>query len=156
MKKIHIFILVIIFLMLISVLCKCGKTKNLYNSYVGKDTIEVYGDGTYQTAHQVKDGNDVSILYNCKYNSCLADDILNIKETENFLYIYGILINHKVYTIINLTDNSTKYFADIEDGEVLGLSAPEMINSDDFILLSGYDNFTKDEQQIFENLSTDQ
>ncbi|MCC8014497.1 MAG: hypothetical protein LIO87_04805 [Eubacterium sp.] len=131
------------------------KTENLYDGYVGKDTIEVYGDGTYQTAHQVKDGNDVSILYNCKYNSCLADEILNIKETENFLYVYGVLINHKVYTVINLTDNSAKYFAVIEEGEVLGLSAPEMINSDDFILLSNYDDFTKDEQLIFEGLIND-
>ena len=88
------------FLLLIVLLCSCGVDSNIW-----KDTHKVLGDGTYQIFNHTRDGVKIKGISNSKYHECIVDEIVAMKETEEYLYVYGKFTEHDVYTVIDIINN---------------------------------------------------
>lgn len=153
-KKILYFIGVLLMsISLITKLCSCS----VNDSNVWKDTHKVLGDGTYQIFNHTSDGVKIKGISNSKYHQCIVDEIVAMKEFEENLYVYGKFTEHDIYTIINLDNNKTKYYAVIEQDDVLGMTnINDLINSGTFVLLESYDGFDKTEKNIFDDLKAKQ
>ena len=143
MKK--IFIISLIFIVIMG---GCGNNIDMW-----KDTHKVYGDGTYQIFNQKKDDVDIKGISNSKYHQCIIDEIVSMKDIDGVLYVNGKFTEHTVYTIINTLNNKVKYYVELQEGDVLGMTnINDLISSGDFELLHSYDDFSDAEKEILDSL----
>ena len=70
-------------MILIIVLSRFGACGNGLKYDQWKDTIEAFGDGTYQLLHQNFNGKNEKILTNCKYSECVATEIEGYEKGKN-------------------------------------------------------------------------
>lgn len=146
MKKIVYFML----LFLIVMLCTCNNDSNIW-----KDTHKVLGDGTYQIFNHTNDGVKIKGISNSKCHQCIVDEIVAMKESEEYLYVYGKFTEHDVYTVIDKINNKAKYYVVIEQDDVLGMTnINDLINSGTFEFLENYDEFSDSEKETFKGLGT--
>lgn len=147
MKNSYYIICVIIIVFTTLIGC-AGNNKNTW-----KDTNKTFGDGTYQVFNHKENGILIQGISNSKYHQCIVDKIINMSEKENYIYVYGEFTEHIVYVIINSLDNHTKYFVEIQEDDVLGMTnINDLINSGEFELLNSYDGFTEEDKRIFAKL----
>ena len=147
MKKI-IFISVI----LIIVLSRLGACGNGLKYDQWKDTIEAFGDGTYQLLHQNFKGKNEKILTNCKYNECVATEIEGYEKTEKFVYFKGKYYSKNVYCKLDAENNILWYFAE-ENGDDLMIShLDEMISDGQMKIVKSLDEFSDEDIKIFNKI----
>lgn len=144
MRKIGIILIFI--LLLVS-----GCNSSGYDTW--KDTHNVYGDGTYVSYHSTYDGRSVYGINNTICNQSVVEEILSEKTNNDKTYIYGMFYPYKVYMIINNVENTAKYYVDIKENEVLGMTnINELIASGTFEFLQSYDDFSDAEKEMFDSL----
>ena len=147
MKKYLVFIFVILLLFITA----CN-TEKKYDEW--KDTHKVYGDGTYQIFNQKRDGVDIKGISNSKYHQCIIDEILSMKDIDGILYVNGKFTEHTVYAIINTVNNTVKYYAELQEDDVLGMTnINDLISSGTFELLPSYNDFSDEEKAILNSLN---
>ena len=144
MKKIFI-----ISLLFIATISACGSNVDIW-----KDTHKVYGDGTYQIFNQKRDGVDIKGISNSKYHQCIIDEILSMRDIDGILYVNGKFTGHTVYAIINTVNNTVKYYAELQEDDVLGMTnINDLISSGTFELLPSYNDFSDEEKAILNSLN---
>lgn len=92
----------------------------------GKDTAEYFGDGRYQIMRSYTDIGDYVkyILYDCKTNETIVDDVFGFTEKNNVIYLWGYHwpnddVYGAKYIVINENnsiiekDNANKFSTDI-------------------------------------------
>lgn len=147
MKKYLVFIFVILLLFITA----CN-TEKKYDEW--KDTHKVYGDGTYQIFNQKRDDVDIKGISNSKYHQCIIDEILSMKDIDGILYVNGKFTEHTVYAIINTVNNTVKYYAELQEDDVLGMTnINDLISSGTFELLQSYNDFSDEEKAILNSLN---
>ena len=147
MKR-YLWIILLIFLMAAT----CDKNTPKYEEW--KDTISSFGDGTYQIFNQKKDNVDIKGISNSKYHQCIIDEIISLKDIDGVLYVNGKFTEHTVYAVINTLNNKVKYYVELQEGDVLGMTnINDLISSGDFELLHNYDDFSDAEKEILDSLN---
>ena len=161
MKKIMSFLLIVM-------LTACGNNERTYD--IGKDTVCAFGDGTYQIMHGYRDDEAVETLYNCKHDRCVIDKIDAYMQQNHYVYLigeiettivyygdlntekeYGNSNTEKVYAKLNTENNLLLYYT--ENLGDFNLRWFERVIEDQQIkLLSVYDEYSEDDQKIFENM----
>ncbi len=116
---------IIISLILIVVMSACGN-----NTDGWKDTHKVYGDGTYQIFNQKKNNVDIKGISNSKYHQCIVDKIVSMKDINGILYVNGKFTEHTVFAIINTFNTKVKYYVEIPEGDVLGMTYVKSVLAD--------------------------
>lgn len=147
MKR-YLWIILLIFLLSAA----CDKNTPKYEEW--KDTISSFGDGTYQIFNQKKDNVDIKGISNSKYHQCIIDEIISLKDIDGVLYVNGKFTEHTVYAVINTLNNKVKYYVELQEGDVLGMTnINDLISSGDFELLHSYDDFSDAEKEILDSLN---
>lgn len=147
MKR-YLWIILLIFLLSAA----CDKNTPKYEEW--KDTISSFGDGTYQIFNQKKDNVDIKGISNSKYHQCIIDEIISLKDIDGVLYVNGKFTEHTVYAVINTLNNKVKYYVELQEGDVLGMTnINDLISSGDFELLHKYDDFSDAEKEILDSLN---
>lgn len=147
MKR-YLWIILLIFLL------AAARDKNTPKYEEWKDTISSFGDGTYQIFNQKKDNVDIKGISNSKYHQCIIDEIISLKDIDGVLYVNGKFTEHTVYAVINTLNNKVKYYVELQEGDVLGMTnINDLISSGDFELLHNYDDFSDAEKEILDSLN---
>lgn len=122
----------------------------------GKDTVYSYGNGIYQVLHHNDDGKqEIKLLMNCKYNQCVLTQIDAYENTENTAYFIGTYYTQKVWCKLSIDNNCLYYY--VEDGsndEFVMVYLADMQNDDQIVILSSFDEFSEEEQEIFNGIQT--
>ena len=147
MKR-YLWIILLIFLL------AAARDKNTPKYEEWKDTISSFGDGTYQIFNQKKDNVDIKGISNSKYHQCIIDEIISLKDIDGVLYVNAKFTEHTVYAVINTLNNKVKYYVELQEGDVLGMTnINDLISSGDFELLHNYDDFSDAEKEILDSLN---
>lgn len=110
----------------------------------GKDTIKVYGDGTFQI---IGDKGALPILVDLERRTTLEDGIKKYKLLEDDLYVYG----ERGYTIVNIKS------------EVIRQCVIYTLNDrweknhrpkygEKYIKLNSFEDFSQEEKEIFNSM----
>lgn len=83
-------IILIFILLLVS-----GCNSSGYDAW--KDTLNVYGDGTYVKYHGTYDRRSIYGINNTLCNQSVVEEILSEKTDNEKIYIYGMFYPYKVY-----------------------------------------------------------
>ena len=131
-------------------ICAIGLLVSLYlneknvKHEAGKDTIEVYGDGTFQIS-----GNKgaLPILADLERHATLEVKIKKYKLIGDTLYIQG----GRGYTIVNIKSEVIKqYVLHSENDYWEQTERPKY--GDKYIKLNTFDDFNQEEKNIFNNM----
>ena len=115
----------------------------------GKDTVESYGDGTFQI---IRSHMNIQGLFFEGKGSPLIPTIDRIYETNNYAYIIGqekhqLEENTIIYGIINIKNNTIQIYFDSE------MHIEErFLDSDSIELLTSFEGFSNSDQKIFQDL----
>ena len=147
-------------------LCGCKQSTEKYFS--GKDTIESYGDGTYQLMHHREEQR----LFNLKYNVCIIHYVDAILEYNGKIYATGeypktikntneesIEILFRVYAVVDIQNNHLQFCAVIEDSYSmpnveLRVVTDEMISGGDATILESVTDFETEDWAVFQTIIT--
>ena len=145
-------ILLIILIIIMSIICSSCNNELKYE--VGKDTIEYFGDGTYQIIHQVdKSGHSVEILSNQEYKQCVLTAIDKHGQTGDNVFFVGKYYENTVYCVIDVNTNMCKYYIELNEGdEFIMVYGHDMQKKHDMLLLKTYEEFSQEERQFFARL----
>lgn len=145
MKKMCILMLTLFMILSITA---CGNNFAVYDS--GKDTIETFGDGTYQLLHQVKNKVNVKNLTNCKYNQCVMTEVNQWQEFDDYIYFVGHYYEYETYCILDTNNNQLKYYIDLPKGEEINMVySYDMQQNNELIFLSEFEDFSQSEKDNF-------
>lgn len=147
MKKI-----IIISVILIIVLSRFGACGNGLKYDQWKDTIEAFGDGTYQLLHQSFNGKNEKILTNCKYSECVATEIEGYEKSKNFVYFKGKYYSKNVYCKLDVENNILWYFAEENEEDLMISHLDEMISDGHMEIIKSLDEFSNEDMEIFNRL----
>lgn len=147
MKKI-----IIISVILIIVLSRFGACGNGLKYDQWKDTIEAFGDGTYQLLHQNFNGKNEKILTNCKYSECVATEIEGYEKSKNFVYFKGKYYSKNVYCKLDVENNILWYFAEENEEDLMISHLDEMISDRHMEIIKSLDEFSNEDMEIFNRL----
>ena len=118
-----------------------------------KDTVESFGDGTYQIMHQVYEGKSINILTNAAYNEAVITEIYNYSVKNEAAYFYGVHHSQEVYAVLYINDNLLKYYVDKSNGDDFIMThVNSMVEYQQIKLLSTYDEFSTAEKAEFKSL----
>jgi hypothetical protein len=82
-----------------------------YKYEPGKDTVDIFGDGTYQILRIVDENlKEHKSLYNNEKQESIIENVLNYKEHKSLLYVVG----DDKYTIVNYIANKVKQYDDMK------------------------------------------
>lgn len=133
--------------------------KDKYPSW--KDTHERYCYARYQ----IIGGKDTYSLHDEKYNVCLVPRVIDYKETDEKVYIYGqdplsedSAIEHfDIYLVIDKEkEQSTVWLYTKRQAELRIKKGKKMRADGDLIILEAYEDFSKEDRAEFETLSKTQ
>lgn len=125
----------------------------------GIDTIESFGDGTYQLLSDETEG-----LYNFKYSSCIIQQVKNFRVVNERVYLTGTAIQsysdsknnndyvYELYAVIELHNNRLTLCAVTDSHSAPGIyiyRLEEMIANGDMQLLSQLSDFSNVDQSVF-------
>ncbi|GMB07384.1 hypothetical protein [Thermolongibacillus altinsuensis] len=106
MKKLMISLLITVTLISLFV---CQSKDYKYEP--GKDTVDIFGDGTYQILRIVDENlKEHKSLYNNEKQESIIENVLNYKEHKSLLYVVG----DDKYTIVNYIANKVKQYDDMK------------------------------------------
>lgn len=130
----------------------CGDNEIKYDSW--KDTIESFGDGTYQVIYQIKDGKNIEILSNVKHNQCTITEIMKYKVVDNIAYFVGKYHSQDVCCILDLKTNLLRYYIDKSNSEeFVMIYLNNLLEDKQIELIASYDDFSDEEKNIFDSLN---
>lgn len=152
---------IICLLIVIVSLVNCFRGNNIkYPS--GKDTIESFGDGTYQ----ISSGSYES-LFNEEYGSCIIQQVKKFYQTDKKVYIVGkttqesfsdetkLERSYKMYAVIDLPTNNMMLCSipdDLSYQEVYIYRLDEMVGNCDVALISDLSAFSDEDFQVFQEI----
>lgn len=110
----------------------------------GKDTIEVYGDGTFQIS-----GNKgaLPILVDLERHTTLEEKIKKYKLIGETLYIQG----GRGYTIVNIKSEVIKQYVSYSENDYWEKTQRPKYG-EKYIRLNNFDDFSQEEKEIFNNM----
>ncbi len=125
----------------------------------GRDTIQSYGDGTYQLLHgDTKDG-----LFDSRYHTAVIDQVSHIEQKDKFVYAIGYITDReagvkiKVFARIDTEKNQILYCPQTEQFDNLPLfNAYDMMQKQELILLTDYNKFSAEDKEMFQNIQKKQ
>ena len=158
-------------ILLLFMLTSCNSgTEYKYAS--GSDTIEMYGDGTFQL---VRIDPAIGVFYKSlsfeKYNSSIIPCVDYIQETKEKVYFLGhencrhgtdqgiIEVRYTIYAVLTLENNTMQYYAIPDDpsaGEIYIYRLGEMVENKDVVLLKSLSDFSDADQKVFRNIQTEE
>lgn len=142
----------ILFILFALILCLSGCKNNLIYEQ-GKDTVNAYGDGTYQILHQRIDAQEYKILSNCKYNQCVLTEIDSYKSVGDDAYFIGKYYTSRVWCRLSISENLLLYYIEDNEKEDFTMIYLNDMQADNQIkLLSSYEEFSENDRRIFEEL----
>ncbi|MCD8238010.1 MAG: hypothetical protein LUC92_01550 [Clostridiales bacterium] len=101
----RIMIVTLVLAACLSVFSGCGKAdKNEYGR-VGRDTVEVIGNGKYKIAH-VADATSLIMSYEDVGQITLIKNVVDYKSNDGVFYVYG----EEGYGVINIENNTSKIY----------------------------------------------
>ncbi|HWO75876.1 MAG TPA: hypothetical protein VNM69_08220 [Bacillus sp. (in: firmicutes)] len=104
--------LVISLLLTLTLISLFGCQSKDYKYVPGKDTIEIFGDGTYQILRVVDENNkEFKVLYNVEKQEEIVKNVLAYKEHNSLLYVVGEDGN---YTVLDYNKNKITQYSNIE------------------------------------------
>ena len=125
----------------------------------GKDTIETFGDGTYQISSGSTDS-----LFNEKYGSCIIQKVEKFREVNQKVYLLGsttqehvageakVECGYKIYSLIELEDN-TMTLCVIPNyafcPEIYIYRFDEMLDNCDVQFVSALSEFSDEDYSVF-------
>lgn len=128
----------------------------------GKDTVQSFGDGTFQIISGTSEG-----LFNEKYGSCIIGQVQDVYEVGDKVYVIGSTVHgyvsdgedvewhDMIYAVIKLSDNTMQLFAMTEDTskhDVYIYRLEEMLKNNDVQWISEFLDFDESDQIIFEKM----
>lgn len=129
--------------------CSCGTETNEW-----KDTIESFGDGTYQVIHQIKNGENIEILSNVKHNQCTITEIMEYKVANNMVYFVGKYHSQNVCCILDPKTNLLRYYVDKSNNEeFIMIYLNNLLEDKQIEFIDSYDDFSDEEKYIFDSLN---
>ena len=136
-RSYRLFVLVLV----VCLLTGCGNEN--YKYAPGRDTLEIYGDGTFQLLK----GPDEKGLFYCPTGHCEIPNITQTWEMRDEVYFIGNYNDEtNAYGILSAKENTLQLC--LEDGYRKYVSK-EGIESGDIILLPDFASFTPEEQSVF-------
>lgn len=144
MKKL-LFLFVAVFLLLSG----CG---NDLEYEIWKDTVEAFGNGNYQILHGYRNDEKINTLYNCKHKQEVVTNIDNYVKSENYVFFAGHFHRQKVYCKLNVETNLLLYYAEENGDEYIAIEFVSEIEDNQIKLLSSFDDFSKEDKEIFNSL----
>ena len=130
----------------------------------GKDTIESFGDGTYQ----ISSGNSNG-LFNEKYGNCIIQNVDKFHITDEKIYVIGsteqnavvdgveIKRSYIIYSVIELENNTMELFCVPNNPlhpNVFIVRLDEMIENCDVRLLSFLSDFSAKDLTVFHEMES--
>lgn len=152
---------ILILLLIFTILAK-GMHKDITYP-AGIDTIDSFGDGTYQLLSGEKES-----LYNFKYSSCIIPQVKSFRVVNEKVYLTGTALQsytdgksnnecvYELYAVIELHNNSLTLCAVSavpSDPEIYIYRLEEMIENGDMQLLSDFSDFSNVDQSVFAEFS---
>ncbi len=138
--------------------CECALTpKAKYPP--GRDTVESFGDGTYQ----LQKSNSGLVLRNCAYRFEVASKVIAHKCSGGTLYVIGLtsvyvssqVSDYILYAEISLDSYALKVCLPPEAGEkYTDRIFQKMADDGKAILLSDFSQFSSESQAVFAKLKT--
>jgi thioredoxin-related protein len=103
----------IIFLLLIQIFISLfGCQSKNFKYGPGKDTVEIFGDGTYQILRIVdEDLKEHKVLYNNEKQESVVENVLDYKEHKSLLYVVG----DNKFTVLDYEKNKVKQYKNIQE-----------------------------------------
>ncbi|MBP3361079.1 MAG: hypothetical protein J6N52_09525 [Clostridia bacterium] len=147
-------ILIVLMTVMLAISSSCDNSELKYE--VGKDTVDYFGDGTYQVIHQVnKSGDSIEILSNQEYKQCMLTTIDKYKNSGDKVYFTGKYYENNACCVVDINTNMCRYYIDMNEGdEFIMVYGYDMQKNNDMLLLKAYDEFSQEEQRYFEILKT--
>ncbi len=149
-KKVILIITIALFFVVGS---SCTNVKLKYD--IWKDTVEYFGDGTYQILHGVDtNGESVESLSNLKYNQCLLTIVDAYKQLDNNVYFIGEYETaDDVRCVVDANTNVCKYYAEPNtEEEPRMVYAYDMQKNKELILIKDYNDFSEQDRAIFQEM----
>lgn len=128
----------------------------------GFDTIESFGDGTYQVL-----SGETDCLYNCKYDSSIISSVEHFRIKNGKVYVTGNSIQHhtydeavikytyELYAVIEMENNHLTLCVIPDSSSAPGIYIPwleEMTKNGDIQLLSQLTDFSNEDRAAFDGL----
>lgn len=158
-------VLVLVFFLI--AVTSCGlREKSKYPS--GKDTIESYGDGTFQL---VRIDPAIGVFYKAlsfeKYHSVVIAHVDNVKRVDGKVYFLGhedsqyvtdqgiVDVRHTIYAVLELKSNTIQYCAvsDYPLAEAIYISRQdEMVQNEDMVFLDSLSDFSDEDENVLRSI----
>ena len=149
MKKLLVLLAIISLL-----LCACSSGRDLEYG-IWKDTMAIFGNGTYQVMHAYDGDEAIERLHNCKHNQCVMTKIDNYVEKENYVFFVGYYYKQRVFCCLNVETNLLSYYAEENGEEFFMAGVQKLIEDKQIELLSSFDDFSEEDRAEFESLIND-
>ena len=118
----------------------------------GKDSKAAFGNGNYQILHGYRNNEEINTLYNCKHKQEVVTNIDNYVKSENYVFFAGHFHRQKVYCKLNVETNLLLYYAEENGDEYIAIEFVSEIEDNQIKLLSSFDDFSKEDKEIFNSL----
>lgn len=159
--------LAMVFFLIVATSCTLN-AKSKYPS--GKDTIETYGDGTFQL---VKISPASGVFYKAlsfeKYHSVVIAHVDNEKKVDGKVYFLGheddqhvtdqgvVDVRYTIYAVLELKSNTMQYCAvsDNPFAEAIYISRrDEMVKNKDMVFFDSLSDFSDEDANVLRSIST--
>ena len=131
------------FLIALYLLSTCFVGCSEYNYQPGRDTVDIYGDGTFQVMRRV----DEKGLCYCPTGYCVIPDITQYWNVGVEVYFVGKWYDQSnAYGIVNQKTNTLRLCWEVSYKKYI---PEEAIESGDIVLLPDFASFTQKEQATF-------
>lgn len=159
MKRIILWTFCCLGVVFIFVSCLSG---NRIKYPAGKDTVQSFGDGTYQ----ISSGSCES-LFNEEYHNCIIQKVNKIHQTGTNVYIIGtntqktivddaeVGQSYKMYAVIELQDNMLMLCAIPANPlypDVFIVNLDEMLDNGDVVVISELSGFSHEDFSVFQEM----
>ena len=117
----------------------------------GKDTVQAYGDGTYQILHHKDGDREVKQLMDCKHEQCVMTQIDAYTSIENSTYFVGKYYTKQVWCKLSVENNCLYYYVEngADDAEFVMVYLADMKKDNQIVILSSFDEFSEEDQKVF-------
>lgn len=156
MKRRIFLISALLILILMFILIFCTNCSNGIKYPSGKDTVHLFGDGTFQICQSGGD-DDMTLFY---INDGIIDNVTDIHQAEEKVYIIGTIRNYKsyptleynTYASINTEENTMQFYVEqsADDDYVLQIDYIA-VEAGAAVRLTAFDEFSKEDQAVFNN-----
>jgi len=119
----------------------------------GRDTVESFGDGSFQVLRGEGKG-----LFSEKYNNCLIDNVEFVRRHRGKAYVTGTgLAKYQMCAVIDTAANTIQLCAILPDPAVPNLHIlrlDEMVANGDAVIYTSLDDFSEEDRLVFQKMQT--